>query len=193
MQRCGNADRPVQNSRRHTLSTLRARRTSRVSHVDVLVAARAAKIVSEKRLKCFHFSSRHRQRVAVPLSQIACRSPFSPRAGFIQQQQAPLMILYRLSLPSLRTPGLAKRSACSTGSVTRAVAHFGLLRQPCLAMPCHVGWPILAWCDRHHLLPIRLLVRRTLRELGWPRIPGVQHRHNRWPRRIPPSMVENMS
>ena len=54
------------------------------------------------------------------------------------------------------------------------------------------GWPILAWCDRHHLLPIRLLVRRTLRELGWPRIPGVQHRHNRWPRRIPPSMVEHV-
>lgn len=94
-----------------------------------------------------------------------------------------------LSLPSLRTPGLAKRSARSTGSVTRAIAHFGLLKQPCLAM---WGWPILAWCDRHHLLPIRLLVRRTLRELGWPRIPGVQHRHNRWPRRIPPSMVEDV-
>lgn len=33
-------------------------------------------------------------------------------------------------------------------------------------MPCHVGWPTLAWCDRHHLLPIRLLVRQHCENWG---------------------------
>lgn len=102
------------------------------------------------------------------------------------------MILYRLSLPSLRTPGLAKRSARSTGSVTRAVAHFGLLRQPCLAMPCHVGMADSRVVRSTPPAPNPAAGKVDIVRTGWPRIPGVQHRHNRWPRRIPPSMVEDV-
>ena len=60
---------------------------------------------------------------------------------------------------------------------------------PCLAM---WGCPILAWCDRHHLPPNLLLVRQTLRELGWPRIPGFSTATTAGTRRIPPSMVEHV-
>lgn len=63
---------------------------------------------------------------------------------------------------------------------------------PCHALPCGGGRFSRGAIDTTCPQSILLLVRRTLRELGWPRIPGIQHRHNRWPRRIPPSMVEHV-
>ena len=171
------------------------------SHVDVLVAARAAKIASKKTSKVLSLQLPSPARRRCPSISDSLQEPFLPTCRLHPTiASASGDPLPGLSLPSLHTPGLARRSARSTASLTPPSHILGCRfwvegampchALPCLAMPCHVGIARLSRGAIDITCPPIPLVRRTLRELGWPRIPGVQHRHNRWPRRIPPSMVE---